>query len=346
MNKSRPFFSRFLFQYAVWWLIWIILCTMVLHRLQISWTAAFTDAAITNLLLALVCFGIINTNRVYVPGKGNYIYSAGYILVLAFLVMLGLKWLLSYNFPEDNAYHQVLEGSMPFRFVFSLLMISCMALLSGIRHYSRQQEENILRKDEAERLLREAELSKLRQQLQPHFLFNSLNSISALAGSKPVEARRMIQQLSDFLRGTLKKDEQQLVSLAEEISHLQLYLDIEKVRFGHRLLTEIEIPEECGLLLMPSLLLQPVVENAIKFGLYDTTEEVVISIHAHAENNSLIVSIKNPFDPQTSGSNPGTGFGLSSVQKRLYLLYARKDLLKTEAAGNIYITTLNIPQLK
>jgi two-component system LytT family sensor kinase len=85
---------------------------------------------------------------------------------------------------------------------------------------------------------------KLRQQLQPHFLFNSLNSISALAGSQPEKARHMIQQLSDFLRGTLKRDEQQSVTLEEELHHLQLYLDIEKVRFGSRLQTDIQVEEE------------------------------------------------------------------------------------------------------
>ncbi len=87
---------------------------------------------------------------------------------------------------------------------------------------------------------REAELYKLRQQLQPHLLFNSLNSISALITIQPAQARKMIQQLSDFLRGTLKKEENQWISLEDELQHLQLYLDIEKVRFGHRLNTAIK----------------------------------------------------------------------------------------------------------
>lgn len=90
----------------------------------------------------------------------------------------------------------------------------------------------------------------------------------------------MIQQLSDFLRGTLKKEEHQQVSLQEEIHHLQLYLDIEKVRFGHRLQTSLEIDEQAAAMQIPVLLLQPVVENAIKFGLYDTTEDVLIRIKA------------------------------------------------------------------
>src|SRR5258708_40173562 len=105
-------------------------------------------------------------------------------------------------------------------------------------------------------------------------LFNSINSISAITGSKPEQARKMIQQLSDFLRGNLKKEEQQWVPLSEELQYLELYLDIEKVRFGHRLSTEISCEEGCLGLKLPPMLLQPIVENAIKFGLYDTTDAV------------------------------------------------------------------------
>jgi LytS/YehU family sensor histidine kinase len=185
----------------------------------------------------------------------------------------------------------------------------------------------------------------LRQQLQPHFLFNSLNSINALIGINPEEARKMVQQLSDFLRGTLKKEETQWVTLQEELQYLQLYLDIEKVRFGNRLVTQIETNEEINQLKMPALLLQPIVENAIKFGLYDTTGDTLIRIHATKEENTLLINVMNPFDPQTSSPKQGTGFGLKSVQRRLYLLFARTDLLTTESKENIFITTVRIPQV-
>lgn len=212
--------------------------------------------------------------------------------------------------------------------------------------YSQQeQKESDSRKVEAERLSREAELFKLRQQLQPHFLFNSLNSISALTGSNPEKARHMIHQLSDFLRGTLKKDEHQWNTLDEELQYLGLYLDIEKVRFGHRLQTEIICSEDALHFKLPVLLLQPVVENAIKFGLYDTTGDVMIRLEAAAEGNNLKITVQNPFDPETSQPLKGTGFGLSSIQRRLFLLFARHDLLKTESEKEIYITTILIPQI-
>ena len=216
----------------------------------------------------------------------------------------------------------------------------------SIIYYSQiDQKENEKRKGEAEKLARDAELYNLRQQLQPHFLFNSLNSINALIGFKPDEARRMIHQLSDFLRGTLKKDDQLQVSLTDELQHLNLYLDIEKVRFGHRLQTEISCDPKSADCILPSMLLQPIVENAIKFGLYDTTGEVVVSIRAEMDGTYLVVMVQNPYDPQTSRPKQGTGFGLRGVQRRLYLLFARNDLMETHANDNIFTTIIKVPQL-
>jgi LytS/YehU family sensor histidine kinase len=217
-------------------------------------------------------------------------------------------------------------------------------MISWIIYSYEEQQRNEKRKTEAEKLTREAELFKLRKQLHPHFLFNSLNSISALTGSRPEEARRMVQQLADFLRGTLKNEEELQVTLEEELRLLQLYLDIEKVRFGHRLDTSIEKDETCLTAQIPQLLLQPIVENAIKFGLYDTTENVLIKLVAKREDHILSVSVQNPFDASTSSSQKGTGFGLSSIARRLHLLYGRNDLLETKTEGNTFITTVKIPQ--
>ncbi|MCF8254156.1 MAG: histidine kinase, partial [Bacteroidia bacterium] len=180
---------------------------------------------------------------------------------------------------------------------------------------------------------------------QPHFLFNSLNSISALAGSKPEQARVMIQQLSEFLRHTLRKDEQQLISLKEELYQLDLYLQIEKVRFGNRLLSSISIDKNCEHLLLPVLVLQPLVENAIKFGLYDTLGEVEILVKATCkEGKQLQIEISNPFDPETHNQNGGTGFGLDSIKRRMYLLYASNDLVQTEIKEKQFTVRVNIPQ--
>lgn len=219
-----------------------------------------------------------------------------------------------------------------------------MAMMSILWYNQQEQQASLKRKSDTEKLAREAELYKLRLQLQPHFLFNSLNSINALIGFQPQEARKMVQQLSEFLRSTLRKDDSQPVFLAEELQTLALYLEIEKMRFGHRLQTEIKADETCKTQKLPPMLLQPLVENAIKFGLYDTTGQVCISLKARAIDNHLEVLISNPFDPQTATKKQGTGFGLTGVQRRLYLLFGRQDLLRTTIENQTFKATLKIPQ--
>jgi len=226
----------------------------------------------------------------------------------------------------------------------AFLIIGYTAITSMLWYDLEEQKQSESRRSDAEKLARDAELYKLRQQLQPHFLFNSLNSISALAGKQPEQARKMIQHLSDFLRGALKKEDHQRVTLAEELSHLQLYLDMEKMRFGHRLFTEITADETSMDSLLPPMMLQPIVENAIKFGLYDTTEAITIKISAKTTDDFLEMTVCNPFDPETSAPKQGTGFGLSSVQRRLYLLFARNDLLTTSVEHHYFSTTVKIPQ--
>lgn len=303
-----------------------------------------SDAILSNLILAIGGYAISNGMRFYQPSQKKAIYLLATTLVLALLCVTITRWTLTQIFPDETAYLIFLNRTFLIRFLFSGLIITLISVMSWAWFFFREQSEAQARKADSEKLAREAELSKLRLQLQPHFLFNSLNSISALAGTRPDEARRMIQQLSDFLRGTLKKDDQQLVCLEEELQHLQLYLEIEKVRFGHRLNTEVNQHKETEKMALPSLLLQPIVENAIKFGLYDTIGAITIRITARAENNTLIVEIENPFDPETTLPRQGTGFGLNSVQRRLYLLYARNDLLTTRQHENIFITEIKIPQ--
>ncbi len=343
MNKPI-FLNKTVVPFALWWALWILLHALVLHRLSIPWNVIWVDAVLSNLVLALAGFIITSTYRYYTPGQGNYGYRFGYILIAATACVYGSKLLLVMLFSEDSLYILFLEKSQPVRYMFALLMIAFITVVSWLRFTISDEKAYKKRKDEAEQLFREAELAKLRQQLQPHFLFNSLNSISALAGSQPEQARKMVQQLSDFLRGTLKKDEQQLVSFADEIEHLQLYLDIEKVRFGHRLNTVITISDEAKNKKIPSLLLQPLVENAIKFGLYDTIGQITISMEASYTENQLCIIIKNPFDAETTRPLSGTGFGLDSVHRRLFLIFGRSDLLVTSSSENVFSTLLKIPQ--
>jgi two-component system LytT family sensor kinase len=344
---ARSFLTvrKFLFIFLAWWLVWAGLQVMLLMSFGITMEIALTDSIVTNVLLALAC-GLVNNNmQYYLPKRERYWYILFISLGLSGLILLACKGILTNALSKHTDYVLFFSKSLAVRFDMAFLLIGCMTILSVLWYTIEEENENQKRKTDAERYAKEAELYKLRQQLQPHFLFNSLNSISALIGTQPEHARKMIHQLSDFLRGTLKKEEQQWVNLAEELQYLQLYLDIEKVRFGHRLTTTIESNDTTGSMKLPPMLLQPIVENAIKFGLYDTTEDITISIKATTEDKYLQIAVQNPFDPETSNPKKGTGFGLSSVQRRLYLLFARNDLLETKADNNIFTITIKIPQV-
>lgn len=336
--------TKILLIYLAWWLVWILDQALVLSQTGFDWETALTDAVITQVIVAIAGYVINTSMHSYQPSAKNSVYVVIWSIALAALCAEFQRRVLMQVLSDNTAYLNFLESTLIVRGAFAWLMITLVAVLTWFWVYINDKQESEKRKQDGERLAREAELSNLRLQLQPHFLFNSLNSISALVGTEPDRARTMIHQLSDFLRGTVRK-ETALVALEEELEHLQLYLEIEKVRFGHRLQTKVECGEKILKLKVPSLLLQPVVENAIKFGLYDTVGEVTISILAKQEGDTLIIEVINPFDPQTTQPRKGTGFGLSSVQRRLYLLYAQNNLVQTQQVDNTFITTLRIPQV-
>ncbi|MFL9484633.1 sensor histidine kinase [Chitinophagaceae bacterium LWZ2-11] len=337
--------KQFKIVFTAWWLAWAIVHYAVLRDLDLTNSEAFIDSFVNNSMLAGCCWLVSNNMKFYLPGKERYWY------ILALSLALGIVWIIMVRvvlwmcLKNDGPYLAFLNRSSTIRFGIAFLIIGCMALMSLLWYAQKEQKEIDERKTDAERLAKEAELFKLRQQLQPHFLFNSLNSISALTGSQPEKARHMIQQLSDFLRGTLKKDEQVCITLNEELEYLQLYLDIEKVRFGHRLQTLVDCEAGASEMKLQAMLLQPIVENAIKFGLYDTIGDVVIKITAKNINGELQISVSNPFDPETAQPLAGTGFGLASIQRRLFLLFARHDLLQTTVEDDHFVTTITVPQV-
>jgi sensor histidine kinase YesM len=339
-NKNKLLLS---ISYTLGWSFFTLIQIKLLQDLGINASIAWVDACISSLSLALISYLIINNMRYYLPGKERYWYVFILSLSMSGIWLLIVRAILWIWFKENTIYQQFLSQTSNVRYAISFLLIGCITMVSLLWYTQKDANEIREREQETEQLAKDAELFKLRQQLQPHFLFNSLNSISALAGSQPEKARHMIQQLSDFLRGTLKKEEQEFISLQEEIDYLQLYLDIEKVRFGHRLDTLVSVSEEAAKLDLPAMILQPIVENAIKFGLYDTTEAVTICIHAEVVPNVLRIVVSNPYDAETSNVGKGTGFGLSSIQRRLYLIYGRNDLLRTTSSENIFTCSIEFP---
>ncbi|MGG9962750.1 sensor histidine kinase [Ferruginibacter sp. SUN106] len=331
--------------FTVWWLICGSIHVWILQYFGVTYNKALADATISYLLLGGSCLFIINNMRYYLPKKEKYLYVIVMSFAITALWLALLNFILKAIYKHDDMYLQLLQRTLVIRYVVAFLMIACNILLSLIWYTQKEQQEETDRRTATEKLARDAELNKLRQQLQPHFLFNSLNSISALTGLQPEKARHMIQQLSDFLRGTLRNEGQQWVSLKDEMEYLQLYLDIEKVRFGYRLQSKTDCEEAALQMTLPSMLLQPLVENAIKFGLYDTIGEVEILIAAKKNGGMLQVTVQNPYDESTAMPMKGTGFGLASIRRRLFLLFGRQDLLQLKKEANQFIVVISIPQI-
>src|SRR5262245_28144789 len=201
---------------------------------------------------------------------------------------------------------------------------------------AREAERRIL---ESQVTAREAELRALRAQINPHFLFNSLNSISSLAGSQPEAARRMSQLLGDFLRQSLALGGRERVLFAEELALAERYLAIEQVRFGARLGVETEVEARARTCQVPPLLIQPLIENAVKHGVADRVEGGVVRIVARRQGGALDVTIENPRDPEAPPRR-GQGLGLKNVRQRLEALdpeHTRMDVHKEPESFRVHI---------
>ncbi|MEK6783742.1 MAG: histidine kinase [Bacteroidota bacterium] len=269
------------------------------------------------------------------------------VVLLSFLLAFCCHYILQESLSSlagtNLVYLDFVTQSAPVRIGIYFLVIVGSGIAMIFYSQFKEQQDVAERDTAAVLMVREAELQKLQIQLQPHFLFNSLNSINALILVDPVKARDMVQQLSDFLRTTLKRSDEHWITLDQELSYLQLYLSIERVRFGHRLEVHSECDDQIKLWLIPPLLIQPLLENAIKFGLYGTTENVVIRMRTLRVNDTLQITITNPFDSDMQPSE-GSGFGLNGLRRRLYLIYTRNDLLKTTVQNNQFTVELTLPE--
>lgn len=188
-----------------------------------------------------------------------------------------------------------------------------------------------------------AELKALRMQIDPHFLFNSLNSISALTATNAEQARTMTTTLADFFRKSLSYGAKETIPLAEELSLLEHYLAIEKIRFGKRLTVSITTDPSATNDPVPPLILQPLVENAIKHGIADSLEGGTVSIVTQKKNGRLFITVENPRDDDAVSRKSGAGMGLQIVRQRLHSLHGSDGDLITEAAGERFRAVVFFP---
>jgi two-component system sensor histidine kinase AlgZ len=250
-------------------------------------------------------------------------------------------WLLEHVFDIP----QVLEPftrQMPLLWGVGVLLF----LLTAVVHYvlitferTRQMERQSY---ELRLLAQDAELRLLRAQIDPHFLFNSLNSITALIGEQPMQAREMTFKLADLLRESLRIGALTQIPLREEIRILTDYLAIEQVRFGPRLAVDMRIEQSSLNALVPPLLLQPLVENAVRHGIAHLVEGGKVILSSQLRGAGLTVIIENPCDPDRPRKS-GTGLGLSNVRSRIRSLFGNDARLDVEESDAYFRISLVIP---
>ncbi len=212
-------------------------------------------------------------------------------------------------------------------------------LLIGFEEAARAEKAAL----ELEVLAREAELRALRAQIDPHFLFNALNSISSLIASDPATARAMCLELAEFLRESVRLGAVATISFAEELRLAERYLAVERVRFGDRLKVEREIGDGAGACAVPPLVLQPLVENAVRHGIARRVDGGVVRVAARCAGGRLSVTVENPVDPAAPDPRPA-GLGLANVRQRLAALYGPDGTLDTRVAHGSFRAELTVPE--
>ena len=272
------------------------------------------------------------------------ILVTSYVLALSWVIFknyLYVKWVKTDWQPES--FTDYISGVM-----YSFYILLCWSgLYFGIKFYQQSQEQT-KRALAATAAAHQAQLKMLRYQLNPHFLFNTLNAISTLILDRSNEAANLaVSRLSDFLRYTLDNDPMRRVTLGSELSAIDLYLEIEKVRFGERLIVEKEVEAEAMNALVPSLILQPLIENAIKYAISPSEQGGTIRISAKVRSDMLLLKLTDDGPGLSNGGQPSGksgGVGLKNTRERLQQFYGDAQaftLAPNEPTG--LLITINIP---
>lgn len=329
--RNRGWFAGYL---SLWVTLAVLLAALLHVPGSLEWREAALVAGPLCLFYAFMCLtpwymsrrlplGIARTRDVLL-----YHLSAA---VLATALWIGLARMVASASSVDTR----LDPEIPQLMVVGLLLY----LLSVALHYMALAVET---SRQAAIDAREAELRALKAQVNPHFLFNCLNSITALTTSDPGRAREMCIRLGDFLRSTLGLGERESVAWHEELDLAQAYLDVEQVRFGSRLNVEVDVDEECADCQVPPLILQPLIENAVKHGIATLVEGGTIQLRSHIRDGWLEVSVENGFDPDSPAPRR-SGLGLRNVRTRLERRFGPAARLAAQTQDNRFRAEFTVP---
>lgn len=241
---------------------------------------------------------------------------------------------------EEYLYYY--EKTILWRFILGVLLYFLITAFNYLFKYYESYKKQILLEAELKNLITEAELKSLKFQINPHFIFNCLNSIASLTSINSNKAREMTINLAEFLRYTLSRNLKQTEKFIDEIEIAKKYVAIEKIRFDDKFIFVEEIENDTLDVKVPNMILQPLIENAIKYGVYESLSQVKIYLNAKMQNGLLNISIENDFDKDTKNIK-GEGVGLANIVERLKLIYNRIDLLKIEKSDSKFKVNITIP---
>jgi two-component system, LytTR family, sensor histidine kinase AlgZ len=251
--------------------------------------------------------------------------------VLATALWIALARVISYALKTGNRLDPVIPELIAIGFLLYLLSVALHYVLLALEASRSAAIE-----------ARDAELRALKAQINPHFLFNSLNSINALTMSDPARAREMCLRLADFLRSTLGLGEKESVEWHEELKLAQAYLDIEQIRYGSRLQVQLEVDNICKNCLVPPLLLQPLIENAVKHGIATLIDGGTIRVESRVQDGRFRLAVENNFDPQAPPPRR-RGLGLRNVRQRLETRFGPLASMKARAEGDRFLVEISMP---
>ena len=313
------------------------------HLLPVS--IAFIDGLIFGGVLGILGIAVWYVVRYNDPEKSTSVQmlashvAASLVFTAMWMISSGI---LVKSLTDNPTYGDYLKSQLTGRIIGGLLCYALIACIYYIYVYSEHNREKQLKEAEWQHQIRQAQLDALKSQINPHFLFNSLNSIASLTLTDPGKAHHMVIALSDFMRYSLRNHQDDLVTLEVELRNIGLYLQIEKIRFGDKLNYCFEIGEECNTHLIPNLILQPIFENAIKYGVYESSAPVEILLKARKTADGMEIAVINDFDPE-SVPRKGEGVGLTNTNERLRIIYGSSRLLTAELGDNKFILKMVIP---
>ena len=345
---DRTFYTRNLWIYYIsfWLAVGAIQFALEFRVYGQEQTLSIIDSLISNTVFAVLCIGLWYMVRF--SGKQIHGFTKNLVYHLsgcAFTIMLWqvVSYSMLRSFFEGNAsFQEFLNNSIVVRILTGVLIYFLLISIDFLILSFEEMQDRMEHETALSDMLRDAELNMLRSQIRPHFLFNSLNSVSALTLSNPQAAQDMIIKLSEFMRHSLSLGSETMNTLDDELYHAGLYLDIEKVRFSNRMLVNKSIDASCGKIQLPAMILQPLLENAVKHGVNTMITTSEIELKAQCEETFLTLSISNSFDPDAV-PRQGMGTGLSNVRKRLAAIYGRNDLLIVSTHHNSFEVTVQIP---